>query len=143
MEDKKYYYARKFDKSVIELKLNKADYIAALQQWQKGDLILFKDLNNQSHPVPATQLVALDNVAQYQAWREQTNPRHYILYGNWYTSDDPGVPYRHEAWRGEQLRKQQVDSLKLGKPNEVADPDVRRRGLASMREVLKANKLTK
>lgn len=84
-------------------------FVSALEQWQKGGLIIFPNLGSGINSVDITNILNNEN---YDSFISSVQPKQFIKNGTWYDIKDKSIPIRYEKWRELELEEKKKLMLK-------------------------------
>lgn len=107
---KTYFYIIHRDGQIFEIENIGDRFVSALNQWQKGGLVVFPTLGI---GINTTDITKILNAEQYDAFIDSSQPKMFIKNGAWYDMKERTKPIRYEKWRElelEEKRKLQIGS---------------------------------
>jgi len=96
---KTYFYIIERDGQIYEVPFTEERFISAMEQWQKGGLIIFPFLGAGINAMDVKKIL---NADQYNNYIDSAYPRFYIKDGVWYDIKER-KPVRYEKWKQQEL----------------------------------------
>lgn len=97
----KYFYIVTFDGQIFEILYSKEKFDASLGAWQKGGLLLLKELGGGIHASSISKILDED---LYESYIFSVKPTLFIKDGSWYDGKERRL-VRHENWKQKELDK--------------------------------------
>ena len=95
----KYFYIITFDTQIFEIIYTAEKLEMAFREWQKGGLLLLKELGSGIH---ASSISKILNQDLYESYIFNVKPKLYIKNGTWYDGKEFQI-VRHEKWKQDEI----------------------------------------
>lgn len=108
---KTFFYIIHRDGQIFEIENTGNRFVSALEQWQKGGLVVFPVLGIGLNTSDITKIL---NAEQYNAFIDSSHPKMFIKNGAWYENKNRDRPVRYEKWRHEELEAKRNMFIGIG-----------------------------
>lgn len=116
--DKTFFYIIQRDGQIHEIEFTNERFTSAVDQWQKGGLIIFTSLGIGINAVDVKNVLNENN---YKNYIDSAQPKVFVLKGSWYEIKDRANPIRNEKWKQDYLDS--IKKISIGTPSKIATPE--------------------
>jgi len=118
--NKTFFYIIQRDGMIFEIESINNRFQVAMDQWQKGGLIIFPTLGAGINSVDIKNIF---DTRQYENYLSTVKPKQYIKNGTWYDGKTNEI-LRHEKWRTDEIEN--VSKIEAQKDREISPEEKQR-----------------